>query len=202
MTNQQEIESIIKIAILVLIPIAIVLFLVFGFLLFKYLKEKMQANVKKQENDAVIANNSTGNKQSVFNFMEFDTVRDGMIIQKNGTRYLMVIECQGINYDLMSGMEKVAVEQGFVQFLNTLRHQIQIYIQTRSINLESSLEIYKEKVRNIEAKLRNMQIRYEQMNESGQYSEEQRKRALYELTRQSNLYEYGKSVLEDTERMN
>ena len=67
-----------------------------------------------------------------------------MIIQKNQTRFLMVVECQGVNYDLMSGVEKNSVEEGFVQFLNSLRNPIQIYIQTRSINLENSLETYKE----------------------------------------------------------
>ncbi len=58
-----------------------------------------------------------------FDFMEFNGVEDNMIVQKNGKRYIMVIECQGINYDLMSQMEKVGVEEGFQQFLNTLRFQ-------------------------------------------------------------------------------
>ena len=124
-----------------------------------------------------------------------------MIIQKNGNRYLMVVECQGINYDLMSGVEKTSVEEGFVQFLNTLRHPVQIYIQTRSINLESSLSVYREKVKAVEMKLTNMQMQYEQMRESGEYSEEQLRRAFFEVTKQANLYEYGKSVLQDTERM-
>ena len=66
------------------------------------------------------------NVQSVFNFMEFDKIEDNMIIQKDGKRFLMVIKCQGINYDLMSGVEKSSVEQGFIQFLNTLRNPIQI----------------------------------------------------------------------------
>ena len=56
----------------------------------------------------------------------------------------MAIECQGVNYDLMSQIEKVSVEEGFQQFLNTLRHPIQIYIQTRTVNLENSISTYKE----------------------------------------------------------
>ena len=43
----------------------------------------------------------------------------------------MVVECQGINYDLMSQEEKVSVEEGFSQFLNTLKEPVQLYIQTR-----------------------------------------------------------------------
>ena len=78
--------------------------------------------------------------------MEFDNIEDNMISTKNGGKYVMVVECQGINYDLMSELEKNAVEEGFVQFLNTLRHPIQIYTQTRTINLESSIQTYKSKI--------------------------------------------------------
>ena len=124
-----------------------------------------------------------------------------MIIQRKGKRYLMVIECQGINYDLMSNVEKTGVEEGFVQFLNTLRYQIQIYVQTRSVNLENSLQVYRQRVKDVENKLRKMQMQYEDMRDSGEYTNEQLQKAYYELTKQSNLYEYGKSVLQDTERM-
>ena len=169
-------------------------------MLYIHFKEKKEQ--KTDEEDTITPKNSSvQNKQSIFNFMEFDTVRDNMIIQKKGTRYLMVVECQGINYDLMSGIEKTSIEEGFVQFLNTLRYPIQIYIQTRSINLESSLAVYREKVKNVETKLRNMQMQYQQMKESGEYTDEQLKKEFFELTKQVNLYEYGKSVLQDTEKM-
>ena len=41
------------------------------------------------------------------------------------------------------------VEQGFLQFLNTLRYPIQLYIQTRTVNLESSINTYKQRVNEI-----------------------------------------------------
>lgn len=141
------------------------------------------------------------NRQSVFNFMEFDSIDDNMIIQKNGSRFLMVVECQGVNYDLMSGIEKTSVEEGFIQFLNTLRHPVQIYTQTRSINLESSIETYKEKVKKIEEKLLKMRVNYEGMRDSGTYTQEQLNKAYFELTKQTNLYEYGKDIIYDTEKM-
>lgn len=185
---------------LVIIVIAILSLIIF--LVYLHFKEKRKEKTDKNEGiRSREINTKTQNKQSIFNFMEFDTVRDNMIVQKNGNRYLMVIECQGINYDLMSGIEKTSVEEGFVQFLNTLRHPVQIYIQTRAINLESSLAVYREKVKEVEMKLTNMQMQYEQMRESEEYTEEQLRRAFFELTKQANLYEYGKSVLQDTERM-
>ena len=195
--------QLIKLLTYILIPIVIAVFGMIGFLVYFLFKEKSKKNEEKNKynDDSIKPNTQKTNRQSIFNFMEFDTIKDNMIIQKNASRYLMVVQCQGINYDLMSGIEKTGVEEGFVQFLNTLRFPIQIYIQTRSINLESSLTGYREKVKEVETKLRNMQMRYSQMRESGEYSEEQLKRAFYEVTKQTNLYEYGKSILQDTEKM-
>lgn len=200
--NSDTTTQLIQMLVYILIPIVIAVFGLIGFLVYLFFKEKSQKNSEETNSPTKSSTSSNAtNKQSIFNFMEFDTVTDNMIVQKNGSKYLMVVECQGINYDLMSGVEKTSVEESFVQFLNTLRYPIQIYIQTRSINLESSLGVYREKVKEVEMKLNNMQARYTQMRESGEYSQEQLKQAFYELTKQSNLYEYGKSVLQDTERM-
>ena len=198
--NSDATEQLIQLLTYILIPVILAVIILIGVLLFIHFKEKNK-NKKTEEGSSNPQSAPVQNKQSIFKFMDFDTVRDNMIIQRNGARYLMVIECQGINYDLMSGVEKNSVEEGFVQFLNTLRHQIQIYIQTRSINLESSLVVYRQRVKDVEMKLRNMEMRYDQMVESGGYSKEQLQRAFFEVTKQSNLYEYGKSVLQDTEKM-
>ena len=135
------------------------------------------------------------------NFMDFDKIEDNMIVQRKGRRYLMVVECQGVNYDLMSNMEKVAVEEGFQQFLNTLRHPIQIYIQTRTINLENSISNYKVKVKEIEDKYRRMMFEYKSMKDSDTYSQEDLDKYLFELTKQRNMLEYGRDIVQDTERM-
>ena len=140
-------------------------------------------------------------RKSVFDFMEFDKIEDNMIIQKNGKRFIMAIECQGVNYDLMSGVEKTGVEEGFVQFLNTLRFPIQLYVQTRTVNLESSINTYKKRVDQVESNLFRMTQQYNEMAESGQYTKEQLSKAFYEVTKQRNLYEYGKDIIYDTEKM-
>ena len=139
--------------------------------------------------------------ESVMDFMEFDKVEDNMIIAKNGAKYIMVVECQGINYDLMSEIEKNAVEEGFVQFLNTIRYPIQIYVQTRTINLENSIQTYKDRVKQIEDNFQRQEQRYREMRSSGRYTKEQLDSAYYELTKQRNLTEYGKDIIFSTERM-
>ena len=59
--------------------------------------------------------NTSGSLKSIYDFMEFDDVQDNMIIQKENHKYIMVVECQGVNYDLMSEIEKNGVEEGFLQ---------------------------------------------------------------------------------------
>ena len=140
-------------------------------------------------------------KESIFKFMEFDKIDDNMIIQKDGKRFLMVIECQGINYDLMSGLEKNSVEQGFLQFLNTLRYPIQIYVQTRTVNLGGSINTYKERINEISKQYAEKQMNYNQKVRSGQYTEKELEKEKYELIRQRNLYEYGIDIINNTERM-
>ena len=194
-------ESMVQILIYFLIGIAILFFVLsYVFIMLKIKKSKEEKKLKNEESPMVEKEETSG-KQSVFKFMEFDKIEDNMILQKNGARFLMVIECQGINYDLMSGVEKTSVEEGFVQFLNTLRHPIQIYTQTRTINLENSINTYKSKVSDIEKKLFNMRQEYNEMLSSGNYTKEQIEKQFYELTKQTNLYEYGKDIVEDTEKM-
>ena len=72
-----------------------------------------------------------------------------MIVRKNGSQYIMILQCNGVNYDLMSEQEKISVEEGFVQFLNTLRFPIQLYIQSRTLNLREIIEEYKARIDNL-----------------------------------------------------
>lgn len=170
-----------------------------------YFKSKNRKDDKKIEQKTEMKSNkknySLYEKASVLDFLEFDKVKDNMIILKKGAKYVMVVECQGVNYDLMSEAEKNGVEEGFVQFLNTLRYPVQIYTQTRTINLEGSIYEYKSRVKEIEYELQKRRMKYEQMKKSGAYSQEQLDREFYEITKQKNLYEYGQDVVSNTERM-
>ncbi len=206
--NNNELINLLTILLGIMIGILVILCLIF--IVLKLKGKQSEQKTKKTSTNSKNASNKNAtkatmqqsyNKQSIFNFMEFDNISDNMIVQKNGKRFLMVIECQGINFDLMSGLEKNSVEQGFLQFLNTLRYPIQIYIQTRTVNLGSSITTYKERVDTVARKYRDKQMEYNQKVRSGQYTERQLDKEKYELTRQRNLYEYGLDIVNNTERM-
>lgn len=202
--NPDELTNILMIVLIGLVFLVMVLSVV-------YLVIRMKNNKKTKENEEILSSTKTSSdakkiareytKQSIYKFMEFDKIEDNMIVQKNGMRYLMAIECQGVNYDLMSSAEKISIEEGFLQFLNTLRHPIQIYVQTRTVNLNDSIETYKKKVEEIKYELDKKRESYLRKLQSGQYPKEQLEKEFYEVTKQTNLYEYGKDIIANTERM-
>lgn len=189
---------------MILIAVLLVMFLLLGILCILYFKSRNQKTDNTQKTRNTVSAEKTTKSytvESVFDFMEFDKIEDNMIITKKGTKYVMVVECQGVNYDLMSEVEKNAVEEGFIQFLNTLRHPVQIYTQTRTINLENSIQTYRSKVQEIESQLEKEKLQYDKMVKSGNYTDEEIKAAFYELTKTTNLYEYGKDIIYTTEKM-
>lgn len=203
--NNDQLTSLLQSLLMIMGVILAVLVVILMIILIK--RSKKNKNTANKKDEAVKKQGKTAqasqyNQQSVFDFMEFDKIEDNMIIQKEGFKYLMVIECQGINYDLMSGLEKVSVEQGFIQFLNTLRHSIQIYTQTRKVNLNSSLNNYREKVEETKRKLEQMNARYDEILHSREHiNPTEIQKLQYEIVKQRNLYEYGIDIVNATEKM-
>lgn len=195
--------------------VAVILFMVVVVLImvYWYMKRKEENSTKQEKENLSNVENSKSiiketskqssqyTKLSVFDFMEFDKIEDNMIVQNGGRRYLMVISCEGINYDLMSEVEKTSVEAGFIQFLNTLRHPIQLYTQTRTINISSSIEKYSKRIAEIKQELDKKQMEYNKMLQAGSYSSDTMKEIRVEIARLQNLYDYGKDVTQNIEKM-
>ena len=186
---------------LTVVGIIIVVTILIGVLIFMTLKEKSQkkdiAGAKKAD-DELEANKA---KKSMFKFMEFDGVEDNMIVQDGGKRYLMVIECKGVNYDLLSEVEKTGVEQGFIGFLNALKFEVQLYVQTRKINLAQSTMKYRERLRAIEIDMIEEEQKYQNLLRDKSATKDQIVKGLKEVTKKKNLYEYSKDIIENTEQM-
>lgn len=204
MNSAEQLTNILMIVLMIMVFILMALAVVL--LVVKLKSKQKEENGKITDTNKQISSDAKKiakeyTKESIFKFMEFDKIEDNMIVQKKGNRYLMVVECQGVNYDLMSEAEKVSVEEGFLQFLNTLRHPIQIYVQTRTVNLNSSLEGYKKRLQEIEINLERKKNEYLKKLQSGGYPQEELEREFYEVTKQTNMYEYGKDIIASTERM-
>lgn len=185
---------------MVIVFIIIICFVILGVMKAKEKrKNKDKKRTEEQEEKSTIQQNYS--EQSIFNFMEFDKIEDNMIIQNKGKKFLMVVKCQGVNYDLMSGVEKASVEQGFLQYLNALRYQIQIYVQTRTVDLESSISTYKDKIKLLGNNLVQKELLYNQHVKDGIYPQDKLMEEKREVAKIRNLYEYGVDIVNNTERM-
>ncbi len=89
-------------------------------------------------------------KLSTQDFLEFDQIRDGIIILKNkGLRSILMVS--SLNFALKSSEEQNAIIYQFQNFLNSLDFSCQILIQSRRLNIIG----YLDKLGDIEKKEEN-----------------------------------------------
>ena len=163
---------------------------------------------KKNGNKGAQANSNSGKKagdgvarKDMSEFIKFDKIANDMIYQKKGEKYTMAIECKGINYDLMSEIEQMAVEEGFIKFLNTLKTPIQLYVQTRSVNLSDNIRKYKERTAMFDATYSDMIAKYNEAEDDIDVSKEDTERLRIEKIKYGNIAEYANDITKYIERM-
>ena len=132
-------------------------------------------------------------------FLDFDEVIDSMIVRKKRTQYVMVIQCKGVNYDLLGEEEKIAIENGFIQFLNTIRFPIQLYIQSRSLNLKDNIEQYENRVEEVKNDIAKLDAQIKKEKANGRL--ELVRKLEFDRRRKINILEYGIDVTNYVARM-
>lgn len=159
--------------------------------------ETTETEKKTDQNYGKFTGNLT--RDSIFEFMEFDEIVDNMIVRKNGTQYIMILQCNGVNYDLMSEDEKISVEEGFVQFLNTLRFPIQLYIQSRTLNLRDIIDEYKSRVDNLTIEIDKLDAKIAQAQMAGNRA--LKEKLEFEKRRKINILEYGIDITDYVDKL-
>ena len=166
-----------------------------------------QSNNTNRPNTATNANSDKKKvaaevkRKDMFNFIEFEKIVDDMIIQEKESKYTMVIQCKGINYDLMSEIEQLAVEEGFITFLNTLKSPIQLYVQARAINLKTSLDMYKSRVDDINLKYNESTERLKKLSNDINTPEVDMRHASVEREKLANISEYAQDITKYIEKL-
>lgn len=73
------------------------------------------------------------------NSLLFSEMRENMIIMSDGS-FRAIVQCQSINFDLMSSREREAVEYSYQNFLNSLYFPVQILIRSRRVDIGPYLD--------------------------------------------------------------
>ena len=75
-------------------------------------------------------------------FVPIQDIRDGVVILKNGQLCSLLL-ASSINFALKSTTEQQAILSQFQAFINTLDFSLQIYVQSRRLDMRPYLEILK-----------------------------------------------------------
>ena len=145
--------------------------------------------------------NNSASRKDIIDFIEFDKISDDMIIQDKGNKYTMVLQCKGINYDLMSEIEQLSVEEGFINFLSTLRFPIQLYVQARTIDMKKSINMYKDKVKSIADEYNEKNEAYKKIASDLNAKDNDIEYAEYEKEKLANINEYANDITRYVERL-
>lgn len=79
-------------------------------------------------------------KAATQRFVPIRDIKDSVVIKRDG-EMLMVLLASSVNFALKSLDEQKAILQQFQSFLNTLDFSLQIYVQSRKLNIEPYLEL-------------------------------------------------------------
>lgn len=185
MTNIEKGSLIILCAVIVFVIIFLVIMLLLT-------KKKNEAEEKKEETSKV---KNGMPYEDIKKFLPFDDIRDNMIIQESGERFTMLVGCEGINYYLMSEAEKIAVEEGFIQFLNSIRFPIQIYVQSRTINLDDSIDSYNEQLQKHTDSFNGLLDTFSSLDAQGA-SEERLLEVSLQLAKKEKILKYTQDLID------
>ncbi len=93
-----------------------------------------QMPITTQSQQAAVANATPDAPLATQTALLISEIRDNMVIMKDGS-FRAIVACQSINFDLMSGQEREAVEYSFQNFLNSLTFTTQILIRSQRVDI-------------------------------------------------------------------
>ncbi|MFZ2681568.1 MAG: TraC family protein [Patescibacteria group bacterium] len=91
-------------------------------------------------------------------YLDIAEIREDVVIMKDGTLRAVLL-VSSINFALKSEDEQQATVQGYMQFLNSLEHPIQVVIQSRKMNIDGYMAQLKQQEDTIANELLKTQIR-------------------------------------------
>ena len=102
----------------------------------------------------------------------------------------------------MSEVEQLAVEEGFITFLNTLKYPIQLYVQAENIDLSRTIKDYEHNIEGLKNEYNSVNEKYQKMASSFDVDEIELKKLSKDRDSLTNVYEYAVDMIKNVEKMN
>jgi regulator of replication initiation timing len=165
-------------------------------------ENSLQDNKKNQKNSKnPVKSPEDPNAKAGSTLLTFDRITDDMIIRNDGTLCSAIIQCKGINVNLMSEDEKKEVQQNFVSFLNSITNRLQLHVQTRILDLSSNVSAYIAKKAELEAQLKNLIDEFNKLKLDQNADRNLISKIARDILKKQKLYEYAKDLIEKSARM-
>ena len=161
-------------------------------------KDKNKAGKKQSKEKKLKTKKEKISIRDTQSFLDFDEIKTigtenpvGLIVRDN--EYIGVIEVFGINFNLLSIAERDVLEDSFSRLLNGIDYPIQIYIQSKKIDIEQYINKYgarlEELKKEIEKTHNKIQFYYENNERLEEIPELEDK-----LNRLAAQFQYGVNV--------
>ena len=110
-----------------------------------------------------------------------------LIQGESENEFIGIIEVQGLNFNLLSVDERILLEENFCELLNGIDFPIQFFIQSRKIDLDHYIKIYKTRVDKIQ---KDIQMLIENLGE------EKNEELEDEINKKQQQFQYGTMLLQ------
>jgi len=99
-------------------------------------------------------------------FVQLEDIKNNMYINDNYTYFTAGIRCIGFDYKTAHNHEKVRVQKNYIEFFNMLEKPIQYFIQCRNIDMDRSINRYKETQVEVQGQIDNLALELDNLKES------------------------------------
>lgn len=101
---------------------------------------------------------SAANSKSTQEFVPIKEIRDGVVVLKDGSMRALLM-CSSVNFALKSGEEQNSILFQFQNFLNSLDFSIQIFVQSRRLDIRPYLALIEGRMKDQTNDLMRVQIK-------------------------------------------
>lgn len=128
--------------------------------------------------------------QDIIDFKEIVVLNEEhAIINLNDSKYIGICEIGGINFNLLSENERVSLEEGFAQLLNGIDFPVQLFVQSRKIDMDNYKVRY-------EKRLFEMEKEITLLKEQLTTATNNKKDLTDKLSKKTNGYNYTKQLID------
>lgn len=162
-------------------------------------KERKSAQTSTKSNGKGKVEVNYGETQD---FLDFDDIQIfsqdnpmGLVVKNNKSEFIGMIEVFGLNYNLLSIEEREILEDSFGKLLNGIDYGIQIYVQSRKLNIDKYEGKYDTRLDEIKKNIDSLTARYNFIKENNEEADKLQEMEV-RINKLVSQYNYGIEIKE------